>query len=387
MAVRNTFGTFYIAPENSAGKPPPVHPDISRTGGREITMNSTEFGAILKKGGGGAFLFYGDEDYLKRHYLLAARKALLSDPDTDTFNHIRIDEDTYSPDALSGAIQALPIMADKKLIEVSGIDYNSLPGQDREFLCDILSTVSSYEYNTLILYAMSGEFDGGTEKNPSPILKQFSDCIVPVRFNRETPARLARWIGQHFSSRGVFAEPALCSMLIDYSGSDMYTLAGEAEKLSALVLARGDDHLTEDDILRAAGKNESNDPFEFANAILRGDTDGALKQLAEKKKNREKPELLLAGISRVFSDLCLIRALSDAGLSQREIAAKAKMHEYKAGLYLNACRKKSPALLKRTLALCSEADLKIKSTALDSYVVLDRLVTEAATLRDAAPVR
>lgn len=350
-------------------------------------MNSTEFNAALKKGGGGAFLFYGEEDYLKRHYLLAARKALLSDPGADTFNHIRLDEETYSPDALSAAIQALPVMADKKLIEVSGIDYNGMPGQDRELLCDILSTVSSYEYNTLILYALSGELDGGTEKNPSPVLKQLADCAAPVRFNREPPARLARWIGQHFSSRGVFAEPALCTMLIEYAGPDMYTLAGETEKLSALVLARGDDHLTEDDILRAAGKNEPNDPFEFANAILRGDTDGALRQLAEKKKNKEKPELLLAGISRVFSDLCLVRALSDAGLAQRDIAAKAKMHEYKAGLYLGACRKKSPALLRRTLALCHEADLKIKSTALDSYVVLDRLVAEAATMRDGNPVR
>ena len=69
-------------------------------------------------------------------------------------------------------------------------------------------------------------------------------------------------------------------------------------------------------------------------------------------------------------------------MTKKDISQKIKMHEYRVGLYLDACRKKRPAVLSQTIALCYEADRKIKSTALDSYIVLDRLIAEAATLRD-----
>ena len=38
-------------------------------------MTDTEYKARLLSGNGGAFLFFGDEDYLRRHWLAQTRKT------------------------------------------------------------------------------------------------------------------------------------------------------------------------------------------------------------------------------------------------------------------------------------------------------------------------
>ena len=51
-------------------------------------MLQTELKTQLKTGKiGGVYLFCGEEEYLKRHYLNEIRKQILTDPVFDAFNH------------------------------------------------------------------------------------------------------------------------------------------------------------------------------------------------------------------------------------------------------------------------------------------------------------
>ena len=84
----------------------------------------------------GGYLFYGEEEYLKRNSLSEARKSVFPDG-PDSFNHIRLDAENFSIEALENAIMALPVFAEKKLIEIHSLNLSSMKdnGNGNRYAC------------------------------------------------------------------------------------------------------------------------------------------------------------------------------------------------------------------------------------------------------------
>lgn len=338
-------------------------------------MTASEFKNELKHLSGG-YLFCGEEDYLMRHYLAAARNSVVSKE--DIFNRVIITEDNYSPDTLMSAIEALPVMNDRRFIEIFGLPLNDFKEQDTDELCDVLSRLPQYEYNILILYADADNFDPGSVKAPSKLLKKFSAVIKPVLFPRESPSRLATWTAKHFAAGLIIAPPDAVNLLISRCGCDMSALASEIEKLTCYLKAMGREKLTEEDVALVSSESREIAAFDFANAILEGKTGKALSILSDLRLKKERPEIILSGITRVICDLCAVKALLESGANSQTVAQRLKMHSYKAGLYIKSASGTDSAKLKRLASICYDADIRIKSTPLDSYSVLDRLTVEAS---------
>lgn len=341
-------------------------------------MTPAELSSAIKRGAlTGAYLFYGEEDYLRNRYAELVRSAVLPDGD-DGFNRYTFDADSFTQEALAEAITSLPVMADKKMIEITGLGLDAMDEDERKGLIGILSELPDYEYNVVVLNLSPEEFNPGTVKSPNKLLRPLSEVLTPVNFERQNPAKLNKWLGQHFMAQGVLAEPDVCVKLMDIAGHDMYTLASQSEKLAAYVLAHGRDKLTLEDVYAEASPVKEIDEFDFTNAILSGDTDRALWILADRKMRKEKPELILSEVTGVIRGTLLTCRLSDEGMSVKEISSRTGIHEYRVGLFAKFAKKKTAPELQKALALCYEADRKIKSTALDNYVLLDRLVLEIA---------
>lgn len=337
-------------------------------------MTPTEFRSELKKAAGG-YLFCGEEGYLKRHYLTALRGQL--GVEGDVFNHVRLTEQTYSPEALAAAVESLPMMAEKKLIEVSGLFLSDMKEADLEELCAILSLLPHYEYTVLVLLCEPDELAIGTPKQPTKAFARLGEVVKPVVFNHETPARLASWVAKHFAAEQIVAPPDTVTLLLDRCGCDMYALSSEIEKLSCYLKAKGRERLETEDVIRVSSESPQIAAFDFANAILDAQADKAFSILNELKRRKEKPEILLGGISHVIADLTVVKTLLDAGMTATAIASRLKMHEFKAKLYVKSAARTDASALRLLAERCYEADLKIKSTGLDSYAVLDRLAAEA----------
>ena len=338
-------------------------------------MNAAEFRKELNRLKGG-YLFCGEEDYLKRRYLESARAALVSEG--DVFNHIRLNADTYSTDRLMAAIEALPVMADTKLIEVSGVSLDAMNEGELDELVTVLAALPDYEYNVLIFYCEADEIDPGTVKQPSKRMKQLSSVLRPVIFWRETPARLAAWTAKHFAAEQIVAPPDAVNRLLDRCGCDMFTLSSEIEKLCWYLKAQGREKLTEADVMLVSSESKEIAAFDFTNAILDGRPDAAFSILNELKRRKEKPEILLNSIARVICDLLTVTVLTDSSLPASAIASRLSWHEYKVGLYVKSASRCPASRLHALAERCYEADLLIKSTPVDSYTVLDRLAAEAA---------
>lgn len=328
----------------------------------------------LKQGLSGGYLFFGDEDYMKSYSVGAARNAVCADEAFSLFNDMKIDVMDYSASALLDALMPLPMMSDRKLVTVNGLNVTALKPRELDDLCDVLAVLPEYDYNILIISVPATMIEeGNLPKYPSTVLKKLGEYLTLVNFEPVTGARLVSWVSKHFSHNGVEAPSDVCSFLINYTGRSMYTLAGEVEKLSFYVIGNGRRNVTRDDVLNVSSAEIAVDAFTLANAILDGRSEDAINALSVMKFKRVEPVILLSEVSRVICDLISVKSLADGGCSLSEISSILKMNEYKVKLYAQGAASKSLKRLKNAVALCSEADIAIKLSP-QGYIPLERLI-------------
>ncbi len=338
-------------------------------------IREDEFRKQLKKGLSGGYLFFGVEDYMKSFALSAAREALCPDPTFALFNDVRIDAMDYSAASLLDALMPLPMMADQKIVTVSGINLGGLRASDIDSLCEALEALREYDYNVLIVSVPAGQFDeGNLPKNPSALFKRLSEYLTPVRFDPVTGARLTSWVGKHFQHHGVSADPSVCAYLIEFCGKSMYTLSSETEKLSYYVLHQGRQSVTKADVDTVCISELSADTYALANAITDGKYEEAIRALEVMRYRRVDPVIVLSEVSRVICDLVTVKALAEEGLQAGEIATLLKKKDFWVRKNLGAASGKSMKRLKRALCLCSEADLALKQQGFSGYLAIERLI-------------
>lgn len=337
-------------------------------------MTPLEFGKIIKDNIHGVFLFYGEEQYLKQHYINLTKKAV----SPDGANVMSLSGEGLS---LIEVCQQLTDMASMPSMDMSSrylniydVDWKKLKEEELDFFEDCMGELTSFEDVVIIFDTRPENFEAGTEKKPSKLLARINKCIQTVNFAKETPARLAAWIQKHFSAHKINADPNVCNFLLKYCGRDMTTLSHEITKLVAYVLQNGRNTVTEADIHTVSSSVNEIDTFDFSNAILNGDTERAFSILTDMKLHKEKPELILGSITSTYSSLYTVKTLLESGMLMPEIIKETGIHEYRVKLYVKRVNNLSKKGLEKAIELCHDADIKIKSGNLDSYNILDVLL-------------
>ena len=269
-------------------------------------ITDADFRRELKSGLSGAYFFFGAEDYLKIHALRSVRESVCPDPSLEFFNDVKIDGSAFDPQALLAAIPTFPMMEEKKLIEITGINFKTMAKADQDALFAALAEAADYDFNIIVVSVVADGIDEGyLPKKPSKMLKEISALATPVYFARSTPAQLLRWVEKHFSHNGVAAEPALCAELIEYCGKDMFVLSNETDKLSWYVRAAGRDRLLREDIKAVSVADTGYDTFAFANAVSARKRPEALLILAEMQRRRIEPTFIMGDIIKTFTDMMI----------------------------------------------------------------------------------
>lgn len=330
---------------------------------------------LLKSGvPAGGYLFYGDEDYLKSNTAQRIQKALLPDAGLADFNRRSFTGDTYTPGDLAETILSPAMFVEKKLIEVTLPDGDKIKDKDRTALLDALSYLQGTDDTVLLLTFPAGSFDPGNAKKPSAFFKALCKVLTPIEFPLQSESQLLRWMGRHLAEYGVALSPEVGQQILAICGRSMLRLAGELDKAGAYAAAHGMPSLTIDAARQVITVTEDDDVFRLANCLLDGDRNGAYACLLTRKRHKENPHMVLAQITRVYMDLSIAAAFLADGRDKRELAKSMKMHEYKAGLYYRAATGAPDGYFARALEKCLDADMALKSTAVDGYELLERLV-------------
>lgn len=346
-------------------------------------IRGDDFRKLIKKGLSGGYLFFGEEDYLKLHSLSAAREAVCSEPSFAFFNDMRLDATTFTTDALLNALTPLPMMAEQKIVSVSGLDLSSIKSNELDDLCDVLRELREYDYNVLIISVCEGGLDEGyLPKSPSTTLKKLSEFLTPVRFEQVPKAKLTAWCQKHFAHNGVSCDDEVCHALFARAGTSMFTLSAEIDKLSFYALSHGRNTVALDDVMSITCTTVEEDAFALSNALLDGNGDKALSALTVMKYNRVEPIIVLSEISKTFSDLYVVKTMLLDGKTLPEILGALRatnrpkaVSEYKVKIYMGSAAKISAERLRRAIELCAEADTAIKLSYNDYSPIENLLCT------------
>ncbi len=332
----------------------------------------------------GVFLFYGEENFMKLRELQSLRGRVCEDESFEAFNHFVFTRDNYSADAVHTAVLSMPMMSDFKLIELYEIPYADYrKKEDMEALEAALEAASESDDTILIIYTTAENFDEGDAKKPSELYKTFAKYATPVEFAHESTQRIVVWVQKHFSAEAIVAELPECTHLINTVGHDMTTLAGEIDKLTAYLHYKQRDRLGKTDIDLICPHNKEIGAFEFADAIIDGNNEKAFYILADYKLRGEQPHLILGGITRVYTDLLAFKLYAEAGVSSDDAAKRigGNMHPYVAKTRMAKAKTCERAALEEIIRLCAETDGALKSSAVDQFVLLERLIVGASQLR------
>lgn len=338
----------------------------------------------------GMYFFYGDEDYMKNHYAAQIKAAVVTDPGFAAFNYVRFSDDSFDADAVREAILAPPVMAEKKLVDISTANLEKLMNEkERTAFLEMLEELASGEdaggavslfgdgggadSAVVILRIAADGFDAGNPKRPSAFLKKAETFMKTVVFDVQSDARLIRWIERHFAEYGLTVSQEASMRILTLCGRSMYRLSGELAKAAAYTAENGRREVTVADVEAAVTRTDEDDAFKLANCVLEGNIPAALDALAVKMRKREEPIVVLSQITKVFCDLAAAAHALEEGMNSAEFAKRMKMHSYKAGLYMNAARSHPADYFDRAVVRCAEADRKMKSTPL-GYAVIERLI-------------
>ncbi len=337
-------------------------------------LKEGDFRKELKSGPRSGYLFFGDEDYLKAFAVKQAREGLSPDPNYAFFNEIRLDAMDFEVQKLLDALLPLPMMADRKLVTLSGLNLNTMRPNVFDELCEVIALLPEYDYNVFILTLAADCFNPGyLPKKPSEQFKKLTEHLTPVNFERSSTAKLAAWIQKHFLHNGIQAPPDFCTRFAEYCGHSMFILASEIDKLSYYILSHGGTEPTDAQMRLVCTPAAEFDAFAFTNAITENRSETALAILADYRFRRVDPLMILGDVTRVICDMIAIRSMTQEGLPTAEIASTLKMHEYKVGLYQKNLRSTTEERLLRALDACTSADRSLKLSP-TGYAPLEELI-------------
>lgn len=339
-------------------------------------MTEAQFRQELKKGLSGVYFIWGGEEYLKRFYINRAKKLTLGD-DTEAAQWNLYEISAVPNDArladLEEAVYAVPFMGERTFIKYT-FSPSALKKAEEEQLRDIGSQTDG-EKTVLIIVAAADGFDAGKPQKgkPSAAYKFYSGFCKTVDITEQTPSELKKWMTRRLAADALTVDAAAAQLLLDRCSSDMFILSGELDKLSAFALSAGRSDVDSDMVRYVTSPYREEDGFALANALLDGDRRRALRVLQYSKQRKEEAVRVMAQIVRAFCDMLAVAALVDEGADAATVAARMKMHSYRAGLYVSAVRDRGVKRIAAALERCREADMQLKTTRLD-YIALERFI-------------
>ena len=317
------------------------------------------------------YIFHGEEAYLRRFYLDELKKALVPEG-FEEFNYHRMEGKGLAVQALSDAVEAMPMMAEHTLVVVQDLDLYKLDERSRSQMIELLSDLP--EYCTLVFSYEQLPFKRDAKMRK---LNEVLDRAEVVEFARQERAALLRWIKKRFAATGHDIDSSAADHLLFTCGSLMSQLIPEIEKIGAY--AKGQ-NVTVADINAVADPVLDARIFDMTNCITAGKYDDAARVLGELLRMQTEPIAILAAVGKELRRLYTARLALDDGKDRLWLKQIWGMSsDYPAKLLLQAARRVDGAWCRRAVKRCQTLDRRMKSErGVDAEAELKQFVMELA---------
>lgn len=324
----------------------------------------------------GAYIFSGEEDYLKRYYSSEFVKICCPDEAFATFNHIVFDGADVDIADISESIKSPPMMSDFKLIEWKYPDLENMKESDKKLIEEIAESLSEYPYIVLILFADMDGFNPGTAKRPSKLSQRFSKNFNVINFEKSTDAQLIAWLKRHFDAEGIGVESDTLSSLIFRSGHSMEILSSEVDKLSAYAKANKLEVITKKEINLVASATLECDAFALSTAVTDKNREKAFTALTDMAQKRIDAGAVLATLARSFGEIITVALMLEEGKDPKDIENTLGWNQYKIKICINSARKWGVQKLSSAMSRLRELDGKSKSGGISGYKSVELFICQ-----------
>lgn len=325
--------------------------------------------AIRSKQPGNFYVFHGEETFLLQHYLGQLHRVIL-DELTESFNYHRFNSENFDLRDFADAVENLPMMAERTMVQVDDIDLFKLPEDSRNKVLDVLADIP--EYCTLVFVYETVEFKA--DKRQKKLWEIVSQAQI-VEFAKQSQRDLVSWITRHFAARGKYISQDLCLYLLELTDGTMTSLKSEIEKIAAFSgaesICRADIDAVTEPVLDAV-------VFRMTDYLGAKEYAKAMDTLQKLLKMQQEPIVILGAVGGYLRRLGTARVLYDRGNTAGELMKIYGMSDYAARKTMSATRQFSPSFFKKASELVMETDRKMKTSYDDPQRLLEMLILQLA---------
>ena len=330
------------------------------------------------------YVFHGADEFTRAE-TLAEFKRKLGPPDTVDLNTTLLDGRSLTLAELRHACDAIPFLADKRLVVVNGLLKRLTPrkGQEtptaqKEYLATLAEYLPRLPQTTRLVFVEDGPLPA---KHPILQLAQQETWGYIKRFDPPEARALPRWVEQRTRKHGGEIEPQAAGQLAAVVGTDLRLLDQEITKL--VTYTGAERAITSADVDALVPYAQAAVVFDMVDALGQRDGRTAAQTLHRLLDAGEHPLGLLGMIVRQFRLLIQVKELKAEGATARDIARVLRLHPFPAGKLANQANHFTAAQLEAIHRHLLETDVAIKSGRVKPEVALDLLVAGLAAKDEA----
>jgi DNA polymerase-3 subunit delta len=341
-------------------------------GGDEMALNEKDLKQDLKETLRTVYLLYGEESYLTTRYeKVIVDKAV--EEDLGGFNFQKFDGDTAVIDQIEEAIDALPLMAQRKCVLIRDLDFEKAEVAER-----LLPLMQDPPETTVIVLAYPHLTPKPNKTNHwGELFEAVKQNGVVVNFAKKTPAEMVAVLCAGATRRGCVLSKQNAMFLIDQCSDDMILLGNELDKLCAL--ADGGE-ITAAMIDKTATKNLEAKVYDLSKMILRRRRDEAYGLLNQLLQQREEPLAILGALTSTYVDMYRVKVALTSGRSTQEVAdafeTAYKRKEFRLRYAAQDASRMSVLELRKALTVLAQADTALKSSRTAPRFILEQTVAK-----------
>lgn len=306
------------------------------------------------------YLLYGEEGYLKRQYRDRLTKALL--PEGDTMNFARYEGKGVDVKEVIDLSETMPFFAQRRLLVFEDTGFFKSAGAE---LADYIKEMPD---TTFYLFVES-EVD-----KRSKLFKAVQTKGRAVELGMQDEGTLKRWIaGKVRDEKKQISEQTVVYFL-EKVGTDMENITKELEKLFCYTLEK--QTVTREDVDAVCTTQISNHIFDMVNAVTEKKQRRALELYYELLALKEPPMRILFLMTRQYRLLYQVKQFQQKGYARKEIAAKAGLHPFAVGKYMDQTKRLKNTELLGILEDAADLEERVKTGLLTDTLAVELFIVK-----------
>lgn len=317
------------------------------------------------------YLFYGPDE-VARSEALAALAARVPN-EVAELNISRLDGRRLKLEALAGACEAMPFLAERRLVIVADALKFSKAGKDREELRAYLERVPA---GCDLVFVESEDVD-----RRSVIFTYLKKAGETREFLPLEGGELLRWLAERARRLGAKLEPPAAQRLAELVGNDTRTLVTELAKLATYVGKGGAINTAAVDLLVQDGQEQN--LFAFIDQLSARRMGPALAGARALLEDGQAATYVLFMLARQVRILLGVQDLAGRRMRPEEIAAELGQKPFVVRKAVDQARAFAPGELRHLHDRLLELDIWTKTGRIQSEAALEIFVAEVCQGRGA----